>query len=135
MCAINFFASAHITFTSTQIIPKNMAPRLAASQHQLISDMILSGTLKQADIAKVAGCTKRSVQALASNLRHFGTTRAPSNGARRRRRITPPMLEALREYLRVKPGLCQDEMAVFLYDDFGILLSISGISRALKDIR
>jgi transposase len=44
------------------------------------------------------------------------------------------MLEALREHLRVKPGLCQDEMAVFLYDEFDILLSTSGISRALKSI-
>ncbi|XTI93684.1 hypothetical protein V2W45_1499998 [Cenococcum geophilum] len=100
------------TFTTTTQQQKRsiftMAPRLAASRHQLIGDMILSGALKQADIAKVAGCTKRLVQAIASNLRHFGTTRAPSNGAGRRRRITPPMLEALREYLRVKPGLCQD---------------------------
>ena len=44
------------------------------------------------------------------------------------------MLEALHEYLLVKPGLCQDEMAVFLYDEFDILLSTSGISRALKSI-
>jgi hypothetical protein len=42
------------------------------------------------------------------------------------------MLEALVEYLVVKPGLCQNEMAVFLYDKFGILLSISGISRVPK---
>ena len=40
---------------------KVMAPRLAASQHQLIGDMIRSGTLEQADIAKAGGCTKRSV--------------------------------------------------------------------------
>jgi len=102
-----------------------MAPRLAASQHQLIGDMILSGTLKQADIAKVGGCTERSVRAIASNLRHFG-------GAGRRRQITPAMLKALREYLLLKPGLCQDEMTVFLYDEFGILLSTSG--RPLKSI-
>lgn len=44
------------------------------------------------------------------------------------------MLKALHEHLRAKPGLCQDEMVVFLYDEFGILLSISSISRALKDI-
>jgi hypothetical protein len=44
------------------------------------------------------------------------------------------MIEALREHLRVKPGLYLDEMAVFLYDEFGILLSTSGISRTLKSI-
>ncbi len=98
-----------------------MAPRLAASRHQLIGDMILDGTLKQADIAKVGGCSERSVRAITSNLRHFGATRAPLNGTGPRRRITPLMIEALREHLRVKPGLYQDEMAVFLYDEFGIL--------------
>ena len=111
-----------------------MAPRLAASQHQLISDMILDGTLKQTDIAKVGGCSERSVRAIASNLRHFGTTRAPPNGTGPRRRITPLMINALREHLRVKPRLYLDEMSVFLYNKFGILYSTLGISRALKSI-
>jgi hypothetical protein len=45
-----------------------MAPRLAASRHQLIGDMILDGTLKHADIAKIGGCSVRSVRAIASSL-------------------------------------------------------------------
>jgi hypothetical protein len=35
-----------------------MAPNLAASQHQLIGDMILSNSLKQADMTDVAGCSE-----------------------------------------------------------------------------
>ena len=112
-----------------------MAPRLAASQHQLIGDMILSGSLKQADMAAVAGCSERSIRAIASNLRHFGKTKAPpiSVGGRRRR-ITPQMLDALREHLLEKPGLYQHEIAVFLYDEFGIHVTIPSISRVLKSI-
>jgi Winged helix-turn helix len=44
------------------------------------------------------------------------------------------MLDALREHLLEKPGLYQDEMAIFLYDEFGVLVTIPNISRALKSI-
>lgn len=52
----------------------SMAPNLAASQHQLIGDMILSGSLKQADMADIAGCSDRAIRRIATNLRLFGTT-------------------------------------------------------------
>ena len=96
--------------------------------------MILDGTLKQADIAKVDGCSERSVRAITSNLRHFGATRAPPNGTGPQRQITSLMIEVLYEHLRIKSELYLNEIAVFLYDEFGILLSISDISRALKFI-
>jgi transposase len=111
-----------------------MAPRLAASRHQMIGDMILSGTLKQTEIAAAARCSERGIQRIARNLRHFGKTKAPSNGVGRRRRITPQMLDALREHLLEKPGLFQDEMVIFLYDEFSVLVTIPNISRALKSI-
>ena len=82
-----------------------MVPYLAASQHALIRDMILGKSLKQTDMAAVAGCSDRSIRYIATNLRLFGSTKAPSNGAGRRRCITPPMLDALRERLLEKPGL------------------------------
>jgi hypothetical protein len=41
------------------------------------------------------------------------------------------MLTAFREHLLEKPGLYRDEMAVFLYDEFGVLVAVSSISRAL----
>jgi hypothetical protein len=54
-------------------------------------------------MADVAGCSIRSVKYIRSNIRAFGTTKAPWNGGGRPRSITPPMLEALREYLLEKP--------------------------------
>lgn len=41
----------------------SMAPNLAASQHQLIGD-ILRRFLKQTDIAAVAGCGERSIRTI-----------------------------------------------------------------------
>lgn len=85
-------------------------------------------------MAAAAGCSNRTIRAIRSNMRCFGTTKAPSNGAGRRRRITPVMIDALRERLLEKPGLYQDEMAIFLYDEFDILVNTSAISRALASI-
>jgi hypothetical protein len=90
--------------------PSIMAPHLAVAQHNLIHDMILDGTLTAAQMATAAGCSTRSVKAIRSNVCHFNATRAPANGGGRRRSITPPMLDALREHLLEKPGLNQEEM-------------------------
>jgi transposase len=111
-----------------------MAPNLAVSQHELIRDMILSKSLKQTDMAAVARCSDRSIRAIASNLRCFGSTKAPANGVGRRRLMTPKMLDALRQRLLEKPGLYLDEMAVFLYDEFDALVTTSTISRSLKSV-
>jgi hypothetical protein len=42
------------------------------------------------------------------------------------------MLDALREHLLEKPGLYQEGTAVFLWDEFDVLVSTHSISRALK---
>jgi hypothetical protein len=44
------------------------------------------------------------------------------------------MLEALCERLLEKPDLYQDEMAVFLWDEFRILVTTYSISRALASV-
>jgi hypothetical protein len=44
------------------------------------------------------------------------------------------MLDALRDKLLEKPGIYQDEMVVFLYDEFGVLWNDSAVCRALKSI-
>lgn len=67
-------------------------------------------------------------------MRCFGSTRAPFNGAGRPRLITSVMLDALSEKLLEKPGMYQDEMVVFLYDEFDVLVNVSAVSRALKSI-
>lgn len=58
-----------------------MAPNFADSQHNIIRDMLLSKRLNNVQIAKVASCSERLVKTIRSNLRCFGTTRAPPNGS------------------------------------------------------
>jgi hypothetical protein len=80
-----------------------MAPRLAISQLILIRDMLVSGEpLTASQIAEAASCSERSVKNIRSNLRLFGTVRAPPNRVGRRRSITPVMLEALCDHLLEK---------------------------------
>src|SRR2546429_8662725 len=58
----------------------------------------------------------------------------PSNGVGRPRSVTPPMLDALCEHLLEKPNLYQDEMAIFLWDEFEVLVTTLSIGRALASI-
>jgi transposase len=109
-----------------------MAPNLAASQRNLVHDMIVSKLFIAEEIADAAGCSIRSVKHIRSNIRSFGTAKAPRNGGGRPRSITPPMLEALREYLLKKPDQYLDEMAAFLWKEFRTVVTTSTISRALK---
>ena len=113
----------------------SLAPHLAASQRELIRHMISDGSLKVSQMAKVAHWSERSVKAIRANVRCFGATNAPRNRGGRRRSLTPPMLDALREHLLENPGLYLDELAVFIHDEFDVLVTESTISRALKSIR
>jgi hypothetical protein len=83
-------------------------------------------------IADVVSCSKRSVFAIQSNLRHFGSTKAPSNGVGQPQSITPLMLDTLCEYLLKKPGLYRDEMVLFVLDEFDTYITAASIGRALK---
>ena len=109
-----------------------MAPNLAASQRDMIRDMIVTEMLTAAQIADAASCSVGAIKYIRSNLRCFGTVRAPYNGGGRPRSITPPMLEALREHLLEKPDRYLDELVVFLWDEFEATVTASTISRALK---
>jgi hypothetical protein len=44
------------------------------------------------------------------------------------------MLEALREYLLENPNQYLDEMVVFLWDEFRVLVTVYTVSRALKSM-
>lgn len=108
-----------------------MAPNLAESRRARIRDMTLSNC-PPAEITDVVGCGERSVFAIRSNLRYFGSTKAPSNGVGRPRSITPLMLDALCEYLLEKPDLYRDKMVLFVLDEFNTHVTPSSIGRALK---
>jgi hypothetical protein len=90
-----------------------MAPNLASSQHDLIHGMIVDKKFKTRQMADVAEYSERSIKAIRSNLYYLGITKAPPTGSGRPRSITPPMFEALCEYLFEKPGLYREEMVVF----------------------
>ena len=93
--------------------------------------MLNSKFLDTSQVADVACCSTRSIKAIRSNLGHFGQTRAPYNGGRRPRSITPPMIEALCEHPLEKPDLYLNETVVFLWDEFQTLVTISSVSTAL----
>lgn len=82
-------------------------------------------------MAEAAECTKRSIINISNNLRRFGNVRAPPTRVGRRRSITPPMLAALCDRLLEKPGLYIDEMVIFIWDEFHVLVTDSSIKRAL----
>lgn len=69
----------------------------------MIHDTLVNGSLKGVDIATAVGYNDRAVHRIRSNMRHFGTTKVPPNSVGRRRRITPLMLDTLREHLVEKP--------------------------------
>jgi hypothetical protein len=83
-----------------------MAPKLGIWRLEHIRDMVRDSTsYTNAEIAKAAHCTPRSISTARSNLRCFASVRAPPNGIGRRRTIAPPMLKALCERLLGKLDL------------------------------
>lgn len=65
-------------------------------------------------MAKAAGCNKRTFLRISSNIRTFGSVKAPPNKGGRPRSISPIMLEALYDHLLEKPNLYLDKIALFL---------------------
>ncbi|CAG8418802.1 unnamed protein product [Penicillium salamii] len=105
-----------------------MAPNLAPSKHELIYDMIHSGERSITKMALAAGCNKSTIWRISSNIRMFGTVKAPPIKGGRPRSITPLILEALCDHLIEKPALYLDEMVIFLWDEFALQATKSSIS-------
>ena len=93
--------------------------------------MISSGELSTSQMAEAAGCSKRAIIWIWSNLRLFGTIKAPFIKAGRPRSIIPIMLEALCDHLLEKPDLYLYKMEIFLLDEFNVSIPKSMISDAL----
>ena len=108
-----------------------MAPNLAKSTLVLIYDMIASNELTTSQMAKAAGCSKRAIIRIRSNLRLFGSVKAPPMKPGRPQSITPIMLEALCDHLLDKPDLYLHEMELFFLDEFEVSVPKSTISDAL----
>lgn len=112
-----------------------MAPNLAPSKHELIHDMLRSGELSISQMAKAAGCNKRTILRISSNIWTFGVVKALPNKGGRPRSISLVMLEGLCDHLLEKPNLYLDEMVLFLRDEFYVQATKSSISRALASKR
>lgn len=111
-----------------------MAPNLAKSTLALIHDMITSEELTTSQMADAAGCSKRAIIRIRSNLQLFGSIKAPLMKAGRPRSITPIMMEALCDHLLEKPHLYLHEMQIFFLDEFEASVPKSTISDALRRI-
>ena len=110
-----------------------MAPNLAQSTLELVHDMISSGDLTTSQMAEAAGCSKHTIIRIHSNLRLFGSIKAPPIKGGRPRNITLIMLEALCDHLFEKPDLYLYEMELFLLDEFEVHILKSTISDALHN--
>lgn len=109
-----------------------MAPNLAPSTLEFIRNMIMSNELTYSQIANAAGCHPSTITRSVTNINMFGNMKAPPNKGGRPRRLTPIMVKALCDHLIEKPHLYIDEMAIFLWDEFQVQVTICSISRALK---
>ena len=109
-----------------------MARHLDSRQHKIILHMIRSNKLTTSQIAAVAKCSPRSVSYIRRKLRLYGTAKPCLLRAGRPPSITPLMIKALCDHLTENSDLYIEEMAVFLWDEFNVLPSMSSIQRALS---
>lgn len=108
-----------------------MAPHLAPSQREQVYAMILR-ELPNNVIAETVGCSERAVRRIQSRLRRYGTTTSPPNRIGCEMKITPLIRDALFEQLKKRPDIFRYKMINFLYDNFGLEVSPTTISRTLK---
>jgi transposase len=90
-----------------------MAPKLSAAKHEILR-LIISGVLRDKEIADAVPYTTRSIEHARANLRRFGTTTAPRNPGGRPRLIDSTTAKALLEHLEEEDDLNLDEQARFL---------------------
>lgn len=93
--------------------------------------MIESQSLTSTQMAEEAKCSKVTIINIRRNLRQFGSVYATPTRIGRKPTVTPLMIDALCDHLSEKPGLYLDEMAIFLWDEFRLMITTSSIRRAL----
>jgi transposase len=108
-----------------------MAPNLSSIQHDMSRHLNLETDFDTTTVSELVVCSRRTIQRHRANLRQHGSTKTTGKRAGRRPAVNEAMLEGLKEHLIEKSDLYLDEMAVFLHDEFGKLIPISSIKRAL----
>lgn len=94
--------------------------------------MIVSNELTASQMAKAADYHKRTIKRHRSNVRSFGSVTAPPNKGGRPRSLTPLMVQVICDHLVEMPRLYLDGMAVFLWNEFEVLVTTWSIRCALK---
>ena len=113
------------------MVQQIIAPNLVKPALVFIRDMISSGELIVSEMAEAAGYSKCVITGIWSNLRLFGSVKAPPIKSGRPQSITPVMLEALCDHLLDKQDLYLHEMELFFLDEFEVSVPKSTISDAL----
>jgi transposase len=80
---------------------------------------------KAKQIAKVVGCSRRTIQRKKSNIRKFGSIKATPNRVGRSRSIAPPMLDTICGHLLKEPGIYLEEMMLIIWDKFKVEVTTS----------
>ena len=109
-----------------------MAPNISEIQHFFLRDLILDSNLKDDDIARRVKTTERTVRRARSNLIDFGSTRAPSNGRGRPRKITEAFKADLFDWVTENPTAFTQEMASHMSQEPGRNISKWSVQKALK---
>lgn len=90
--------------------------------------------LSDEQVAAACSTTIRTLQRYRRNLRVFGAAVAPRTIPGLQRRITVEAFDGLLQKLIEKPGMYLDEMAAWLFDEFGINVCEQTISKELRGI-
>lgn len=111
-----------------------MAPRLSDADYEKIEAITRHGeTTKQ--IAQAIPCDTQTVRKARARYRLFESTKAPPNRVGRHKKVTTYKRDALLDRLADHPTTDRSEMITFLRDEFEDDVSLSTISRSLKDAR
>lgn len=111
-----------------------MPPPLAVAAKERIAQQLAEGRSVRA-IASAEQISERVVYKVQANIRAFGThTAPPKSTLGRPPSITPNMKAGLRVYLEERPWAYQSEMQQYLFNDWGVVVDISTVSRLLKSM-
>lgn len=111
-----------------------MAPRLSDADHEMMKAMIQNGEPTK-QIAQSIPCDPRTVRKAKARYRLFESTKAPPNRVGRYKKVTPYKQDVLLENLAQYLTTDRTQMVTFLHDEFEDDVSLSTISRSLKDAR
>ncbi|RYC79785.1 hypothetical protein BFJ63_vAg17333 [Fusarium oxysporum f. sp. narcissi] len=109
-----------------------MAPRLSDADHEMMKAMIQRGEPTK-QIAQAIPCDPRTVRKAKARYRLFASTKAPPNRVGPYKKVTPYKRDALLDRLTEHPTTDRSEMVTFLRDELEDEVSLSTISRLLKD--